>query len=74
MLPMAQFRMAQLELSLLQSGPGAGNAAQPAFLALSDFASWEVSARIFRANGESAGAIEECVGAAGHMDPCCVGG
>lgn len=74
MLPMTRFRMAKLELSLLQSGPGVGDAAQPAFLALPDFASWEVSARIFRANGKSAGAIEECVAAAGHLDPCRVGG
>lgn len=51
MVPMARFRMAQLELSLLQSGPGAGDAAQPAFLALPDFAPWEVPARILGTHG-----------------------
>ena len=61
--------MAQLELSLLQSGPGAGVAAQLAFLAVPDFASWEVSAWIFRAHGESTETAEERLGAAGHLDP-----
>jgi hypothetical protein len=40
MMPMARFRMTELELSLLQSGPGAGDVAQPAFLALPDLAPW----------------------------------
>ena len=73
MLPMARFRMAQLELSLLQSGPGAGNADQSAFLGPPDFASWEVLARIFRANGKSTRPAEESVWTAGHLDPCSVG-
>ena len=65
--------MAQLELSLLQSGPGAGDAAQPAFLALPDFASREVLARILRTHGEGAGKVEEWLRATGYMDPCGLG-
>ena len=55
MVPMARFRMAQLELSLLQSGLGAGDAAQLAFLALPDFAPSKVLARILGTHGEGAG-------------------
>src|SRR5437660_11943332 len=65
--------MAQLELSLLQSGPGAGDAAQPAFLALPDFASREVLARILRTHGEGARKVEEWLRATGYMDPCGLG-
>lgn len=73
MVPMARFRMAQLELSLLQSGPGAGDAAQPAFLALPDFAPWEVLARILGTHGEGSRELEERLRASGHMDPCGLG-
>src|SRR6266567_5629288 len=46
-----RFRMAQLELSSLQFGAGRWNAAEPAFLALSDSASRQISKRIWRTNG-----------------------
>src|SRR4029077_16123353 len=73
MLPMARFRMALLELSLLQSGPGAGDAVQPAFLALPDFAPWEILARILGTHGEGSREVGEWLRAASHMDPCGLG-
>ena len=66
--------LAGLELLLLQSGPGAGDPAQPAVLGLPDAASRKVSARIFRTDGKSAPPAQVCCRPAHHMDPCGIAG
>src|ERR1022692_3846592 len=50
--PMRRFRMAQLELSSLQSGVGARYAVEPAILALPDFALRQISKRTCRTHGQ----------------------
>src|ERR1039458_4929600 len=56
--PMRRFRMAQLELSSLQSGVGARYAVEPAILALPDFAPRQISKRTCRTHGQGSAATD----------------
>src|ERR1700731_891254 len=57
-LAMRRFRMAQLELFCLQSGPGAGNAVEPPLLALSEPAPRQIPKWSGRTPGQSSVATD----------------